>query len=108
MLVLYRDNDNLLEVLGASAVGPTGALVPLDASASVTVTLRDAAQQPVAGATWPLALTYRAGSAGDFYAVLPAALVLTDTHLTAHLRITTAAAHQGVWTLELRVDPRTA
>lgn len=71
---LYIGNDSLLDVasLRNEANGDY-----LDA-ASVSVQLFDQDQVPVAGADWPMALAYVAGSRGLYRVTLPYSLSLSD------------------------------
>lgn len=66
------NNDMILRLSGAYTLDQTTGLpVYLTASATVGVTVLDAAtEEEIDPETWPLALSYIAGSRGDFLGVL--------------------------------------
>ena len=75
MDILFRDNDNLLEVLGVR----NGITTQFINSATATVTVTDLKGIEISGASWPLTLSYVTGSDGDYRGVLPDVLILPTT-----------------------------
>lgn len=73
------NNDMLLRLTGTYTIDQTTGLpVYLTGAATVQVTVLNAATgAEIAGETWPLALTYLAGSRGDFLGVLKDTLTVT-------------------------------
>jgi hypothetical protein len=70
--LLYDGNDNLIRLTGAYTIDQdTDQPAYLTDSATVGVTLIDLlTDDDVVGETWPVSLTYVAGSQGDFVGVL--------------------------------------
>ena len=72
---LYLSNDNLLELNGLrNSTAATGTYIN---DATVTVTLKDASDNEVAGETWPLAVGYVSASDGIYRAILQNTLTIT-------------------------------
>lgn len=73
----YVGNDNVVRLTNARAISlATGLATTLTAGATVTFRVQTAAYVDVAGDTWPQAMTYIAGSDGDFLGVLRNEVVL--------------------------------
>ncbi len=76
-------------------------------NAGVTVTLRDANDAEVAGATWPMAMSYVADSDGLYRAFLPDTLsLLPDARYTADIVATAGASLVGKWVLDVVAKTR--
>ena len=73
--IIYRSNDNIVVVRGVSTIDQNGKTVYLTATDVVQLSLRVNGAL-VHGETWPIALTYIAGSNGDFQANLKDTLTL--------------------------------
>lgn len=103
MNVLYDQNTNLLELLSLTdqvSGDPAN-------SATVTVTLKDAAGVDIVGLSWPQTLAYVAGSSGDYRLVLPAALTLTpETKVTAIIDVDDGPDRDAHWEIPLAVKER--
>lgn len=109
--VLYDGNDNVLRVQRAYSIDlTTGDPVYLTASATVAVTLLDTETgEEVDGETWPLALTYLAGSQGGFLGILRDGLTLTPGQaLTARVTLDNGADQYGQVDLDVLVIARRA
>lgn len=106
--IIYQFNDNLLQAIGLSTVDATGALVLLDGSATVQVTLKDASDVDIVGESWPQPLSYT-GTLGKFQGVLRDTLTLPapDASVFAHLLIDNGADQRGFLIGELIVQGRT-
>ena len=74
---IFQNNDTLIELAGLQNE-TTGAYLN---TATVTVTLIDATGANVTGATWPMAMSYVAGSNGLYRATLGFDLPLTENGL---------------------------
>lgn len=95
--ILLDNNDSILEVDGLKNE-LTGAYLN---SATVTVTLKDAAGANVTGDTWPKALAYLALSNGTYRATLLYSLALTaGSRYTATIIADGGAGLRAEWTLE--------
>ena len=102
--VLLVGNDNILEV--ASLKNElTGAFLN---AATVTVTLKDAANVNVAGDTWPKTMAYVTGSAGIYRATMLYTLALVaDARYSAVISVNGGAGLQAAWTMECVARART-
>lgn len=104
-LVLYIENDNVLELVGLQD-SVTDAYVN---SASVSVTLIDQAGTTVSGETWPLSLSYVAASNGTYRATLRDTLVLSSQRqVTAKIVADDGVDRKATWEIPLTVKRRTA
>jgi hypothetical protein len=70
-IVLYLDNDNGLTLRGLHTKNPKTYVN----DGTVGVTLRDSSGDALAGQSWPLAMSYVAGSDGDYVGTLEDTLV---------------------------------
>ena len=104
--VVYRLNDNLVVARGVSTIDQNGKTVFLTATAVVQLTLRvNGALVP--GETWPMALTYIAGSSGDFQGNLKDTLTLPVAGLaTAQLIVDNGADQRGELLIDLNIQTR--
>ncbi|MDX8513529.1 hypothetical protein [Mesorhizobium captivum] len=100
--VVYVGNTNIIELTGLkSAV--EGTYVN---DADVTVTVKDADGNAVAGQTWPAAMTYVAASNGNYRGILEDDLALVDgTTYFAHIDADAGANRIGHW--EFAFVPKT-
>ena len=107
-MLAYHLNDNLLRGTRLRTVNLTTGLEEyLTGAATVTVTVLDSAGVAVTGETWPLALTYIAGSQGGFLGVLRNELAWTAGDLCTAVVVVDAGADQhGEFTLPLQVLQR--
>ena len=95
---VYISNDNLLEIANLR-VASTGAFAN---SATVTVTVKDAAGSEVSGQTWPTTMDYVASSNGIYRAVLQDTMSLTESaKYTAEITATSSGSIKGFWSLPL-------
>jgi predicted oxidoreductase len=102
MQTLLLETDHIVELSGLSN-GLTGAAV---ADATVTVTLRDAQGQAVAGATWPAAALAVADVPGTYRSTLPATLHLAPRQWLEALVVADAGPGlKRTWRLPLQVAP---
>jgi len=102
--IIYDGSDTTIEVTELRN-GVTGEY--LDA-ATVTVTLKDADDVEVSGASWPLSMAYVTGSNGKYRANLPAALALTKrARYTAHVSADAGAGLTAEWETKVVCHQRT-
>lgn len=95
--VIFTGNDTVLEVAKLQN-GQTGEALN---TADVSVTLLDAAGQPVDGVSWPLSLLHVAGSAGLYRVTLPYTLPLQpNARYTAAIAINGGPGLYASWELE--------
>jgi hypothetical protein len=102
-LTLYHGSDCLLEVehLQDDATGES-----LDA-ATVSVTLKDAAGNPVGGETWPLAMAYVTGTRGVYRCTLADTLgVYAGQRYTAEITAHAGSGRTARWTVDMLCKPR--
>lgn len=94
--ILFFGNDNLIELRGLkNEVAGTY----LNA-ATVTVTLKDSDGDNVAGASWPMTMSYVASSNGIYRATLPSTLsVVEDGRYTAVVAVNGGAGLVARWDL---------
>lgn len=107
--LLYNANDNILRLHGAHTTDlTTGDPLYLTSTATVQVTLADLATgMSVSGTTWPKAMSYIAGSRGDFLVNLPNEMVLTDGQaLRARVTLDNGTDQYGLIDAEVQVVPR--
>jgi hypothetical protein len=103
VLTIYAGSDMLLEVehLSDDADGSS-----LDA-ATVRVTLRDAANNPVGGETWPLAMGYVTDSKGCYRATLADTLgVVAGQRYKAIITADAGPGRKAEWTVDVICKPR--
>lgn len=108
MGILYVDNDMLLLAQQLHTYDQTGQKVYLDSGATVTVTLTDPGGVALAGETWPLALSYVLGSAGNFFTVLrhEIAFPAPGSTVLARLVVDNGQDQHGEMTGKLTVQDR--
>lgn len=95
---IYYGNDMVLEL--ADLTNETTGLNV--STATVTVTLVDAAGSNVAGDTWPKTMTYVTGSNGVYRATLLDTLTLTKgARYVARISANAGAGLQGYWEKDL-------
>lgn len=95
--ILLDNNDSILEVDGLKNE-LTGTFIN---SATVTVTLYDAANTPVGGDTWPKALAYVAASNGIYQTILSYALAITSgSRYSAVITADGGAGLRAEWTMD--------
>lgn len=100
---LYVGNDMLLTVSGLKAQ-TTGNWIN---NATVTCTLLDAAGDQIPGATWPLTLSYVAGTNGNYRVVLPDTLSLVAGEaLRCHVTADAGDGLKGFWPYDVLVAER--
>lgn len=102
--ILYIANDNLLKLTGLKDARDGSTIT----GASIDVTIQDRDGNDIAGQAWPTPMTEDPNSAGDYYAVLDAAL-----QLAGHPRVTavidaTSGSIDGHWEVPCRVQVRTS
>ena len=92
---IYRLSDNIIEVTGVKNVA-TGAYLN---SANVDVTLVDASSgAEVSGQTWPMALSYVAGSDGDYRGTITDAISIDEGQtLIAKVTVDGGAGLKRYW-----------
>lgn len=101
--VIYDDNDTIIEVAELRS-GVTGNYLDL---ATVTVTLKDSDGAEVAGASWPMAMTYVAGSNGKYRATLPASLsTVKRASYTAVVDASAGAGLEAKWEIPVVCQQR--
>lgn len=94
---LFVGNDTVLEVQGLRN-DVTGE--PLN-TATLTLTLLDAAGAEVPGQVWPMPMVFVEGSRGLYRALLPAALPLVaDARYTARIVADAGPGLMGSWLME--------
>lgn len=104
--ILYGLNDNLVVARGVSTVDQNGKTVYLTSTAVVQLTLR-VDDVLVPGETWPIALTYIAGSNGDFQGNLKDTLTLPASGVAvAQLVVDNGADQRGELAIDLQVQTR--
>ena len=102
---IFLLNDNLIEVLRLQDEGNDTYLN----DAIVTVTLKNSAGQNIAGETWPLALSYVAGSSGDYRGTLKSTLTLPTAgqSVVAEVSADGGSGKKGFWKISVGVKERT-
>lgn len=105
MEVLWKDNDNLVELRGLTNAA-TGAYVN---DAIVTLTeIKDAAGATVSGVTFPKSMSYVAASNGNYQAAVDKALVLVAGRNYTAVIDAAASGIEGHWEIPLACKVRTA
>lgn len=107
-MIAYAGNDHAVTFSGAQTLSlTTGVRVYLTGAAVVTFRVQTVAGVDVAGASWPLTMTYISGSQGDFIGVLPDAVALVAGTAYRFVATVDAGANQyGTWTIPLPVLAR--
>ena len=106
---IFVGNDNVIEVFGLSYQDQAGDTVYLDGTDSVQVTLLDQQGGDVAGQVWPLAISYVAGSNGDFRQSLLKEIQLQPSqYYTARVEVDGGPGIRGEWVLKLKGVERSA
>jgi hypothetical protein len=107
-MIAYVSNDNVVRLSGASAIlVSTGATTFLTSGATVTFRLQTLDLVDVAGETWPVTMSYIAGSDGDFIGVLRESVSLTPDQEYYFVGVVDNGADQrGSWRLLLRAQRR--
>ena len=104
--IIYRLNDNLIIARGVSTIDQAGKTVYLTATAVVQITLRVLGVL-VPGETWPIALTYIAGSNGDFQGNLKDTLTLPSGGVAvAQLIVDNGADQRGELSIDINIQVR--
>lgn len=105
-LAVYPGNSLRVEVRGLSVyVGVEDTLY--DNAATVTARLVDGLGAEIPGQTWPLALTYEAGSDGNYSGVVGPSLVVKPGDVLYAEVTAISGADQGFWRSPCMVDWRT-
>lgn len=103
VLTLYVGNDMLLEVEGLTDEA-SGAVVN---DAVVSVTLFDAAGNPVGGETWPKTMSFVAATNGIYRATLSNGLGVTaNTRYRAHVVADAGAGRRSSWDIDVVAKSR--
>jgi len=101
--IIYDGSDTTIEVVELRN-GITGEYLD---SATVTVTLKDEDGVEVAGASWPLTMSYVTGSDGKYRANLPDTLSLVRrARYTAHVSADAGAGLMANWETQLVCQQR--
>ncbi len=96
---IYLSNDHLLELRGLKNIA-TDAYID---DATVTAILVDEDDAQVSGQTWPLALSYVAGSDGIYRGTLTDSLSLTvDRVYTAQITVSGGSNLAAYWEIVLK------
>ena len=91
--ILYIDNDNLVTV-SALKNQRTGAYI---ATATLSASLLDSDDNPVAGQAWPVDGDYLAGTDGNYVIPLSDALELAENEFYTLVITVVSADLQAVW-----------
>ena len=104
-MIAYASNDNVVRLTGARAVSlATGVSTYLTGAASVTFRVQTETYVDVPGETWPLSMTYIAGSDGNFIGVLRNEVVLSVGAQYRFIGVVDAGNNQfGTWDIPLPV-----
>jgi hypothetical protein len=101
--IIYYQNDTVLEVRDLRN-GVTGDYLD---QAALSVTVYDSTGAQVAGAAWPLAMSYVAASNGKYRVTLPAALALQKRDkYTAVILADGGVGLDARWEIELSCQQR--
>lgn len=102
MEIIYKDNPTVIELTGlADAITDD-----LSNTATVTITVKDAAGANVAGTAWPVTMAYIQSSEGGYRATLAKTLVLVaNTVYYAHIDATQGTL-TGHWEIPLKAMAR--
>lgn len=105
---VFVGNDHAVYLRGAQAIDvTTGQSLPLGATAVVQFRIQTPAGVDVAGETWPVTMTYIAGSPGDFIGILRAEVMLTAGQQYRFLGTVDNGPDQaGRWNMPLTVHTR--
>lgn len=101
-------NDNTVRLTGARTTRlDTGEDVYLDAGATVTFRVQSMSYVDVTGETWPVTMSYIAGSQGDFIGVLRDTVVL-DAGLEYRFvgQVDNGVDQHGSWDIPLHARNR--
>lgn len=107
--ILYDWNDNLIRLTGAYTIDQdTDQPVYLTSDATIGVTLIDLlTDDDIAGETWPVSLSYVAGSQGDFVGVLRDGITVSPGQaLIARVTIDNGADQYGQIDVDVQVVSR--
>ena len=100
---IFIDNDNRVSLLGLKDKG-----VAIN-DTTPQLTIKDVAGVDVPGIVWPLAMTFVAGSSGDYEAVVDKAIQLTeDTVYQAKIVVAASGGRDGTWVRNFAPKERTA
>lgn len=105
-LTLFAQNSTRIELIGLEAYAGVEDVAIVN-SAAVTARLLDSAGEELPGQTWPLAMTYEAGSAGNYSGVISQTLGVAVGDLVTAEVTATSAADQGFWEIPCEVERRT-
>ena len=76
--------------------------------ATPQLTIKDLAGTDVSGIVWPLAMTFVAGSSGDYEAVVDKAMQLTEhTGYRAEIVVAASGGRDGTWVRNFTAKERT-
>lgn len=103
-MTAFVANTNILDLVGLKSEIEDAFIN----DATVTVTVKDAADVSVAGASWPLTMAYLAASNGNYRAILADTLSLVaKTKYYAHIAANGGANRIGSWMFEFKPLTRT-
>lgn len=105
-LSLYAGNSTRVELRGLGAIDGVDSFAYVN-SATVVCTVVDADGSALSGQTWPLALSYEAGSSGDYAGVIDATLAVSTGDLLTAKITATSESDQGYWEVPVEVQART-
>ena len=101
---VFVANSNLLELTGLRSEVEDAFID----DASVTVTIYDAADEEVAGETWPLTMDYTSGSDGDYSAIISEDVEFTaGATYYAHIEADGGDGRVGHWEFKFKPKTRT-
>lgn len=104
-LTLYKDNSTRIELRGLSAWVSVDTLEYIN-FALVTAELLDSDGNQVLGETWPLTLSYEAGSDGNYSGTVSADLVVSNGDILDANIVAVNGADRGAWGIPVEVAIR--
>ena len=105
-LELFAGNSTRVELQGLGSYTAIEEFSYVN-DASVSVTIYDSDDNPVAGASWPVTMAYESGSNGNYSGVVPAALAVNAGDLLTAIVTATSSGQTGYWEIPVEVLART-
>lgn len=103
-MAVFVANSNILDLTGLRSEVEEAFIT----DATVTVTIKDADGEEVAGETWPLAMDYLSGSDGDYTAVISEDVAfVAKTNYYAHIDADGGDGRVGHWEFKFKPLTRT-